>query len=591
MATPRGQENAESANRLLIRIGRHGGAWMVVLGVNVAVLTAAESVLPALLGRSIDAALGRTPAAHWFLLCVAVISVLVLSDVVDEIATTSATARSTAWLRHLTLRRILSAPLSRLDRFSPGDLVTRLVSNTEDAGAAGPDIMSGLASLFLAGAGVIALLLIDPWLCITFLIGMPVLTLIVVLFAKDAAELSGRYLETQGRIASRLVQALAGARTIAAAGTTDRETRRVLAPLTDLHRDGQDMWRVQNRLTVQDTLLVAALEIAVLGVAGFELSRGRIDPGQLFAASQYVLLASTFSSAVSSLSGLIRERAAAARVNDVLNLPTIRYGRAKLPPGPGRLVFRHVTVRAGSRELLSDVNLVVPGGAFMAVVGRSGSGKSQFARVAGRLIDPAGGAVYLDGVPMIELERKILREAVGYGFDRPALIGETLGDVISFGAHDPGGEAVAAAAQAARADDFIRRMPQGYDTPLAEAPMSGGEAQRVGLARTFAHATRVMILDDVAASLDTVTEFEVSRALTGSMSDRTRILVAHRASTAARADVVLWLEDGRLRECAPHDVLWRSEEYRALFEPDVVQAHHSASEVADDGLRTGGGRR
>ena len=119
---------------------------------------------------------------------------------------------------------------------------------------------------------------------------------------------------------------------------------------------------------------------------------------------------------------------------------------------------------------------------------------------------------------------------------------------------------------AAQADAFIRRMPEGYRTPLARAPMSGGESQRVGLARAFAHAGRVLVLDDVAASLDTVTEHEITRVLTGELADRTRLVIAHRASTAARADAVVWLERGRVRAVAPHRVLWGEAAYRALFE-------------------------
>jgi ATP-binding cassette subfamily B protein len=157
---------------------------------------------------------------------------------------------------------------------------------------------------------------------------------------------------------------------------------------------------------------------------------------------------------------------------------------------------------------------------------------------------------------------------VGYGFEHPILFGETVADAIAFGATAPSRQEVVDAARAARADDFIRRMPAGYATPLAHAPMSGGEVQRVGLARTFAHAGRVVILDDVAASLDTVTEHHIRQVLTGALANRTRVIVAHRASTAASADLVVWLDGGRVRATAPHAQLWFDPAYRALFGPD-----------------------
>ncbi len=109
-------------------------------------------------------------------------------------------------------------------------------------------------------------------------------------------------------------------------------------------------------------------------------------------------------------------------------------------------------------------------------------------------------------------------------------------------------------------------MPDGYRTPLADAPMSGGEIQRLGLARAFAHAGRVVILDDVGASLDTVTEHQISQALTGELGTRTRLVVAHRASTAARADLVVWLDAARVRATGRHQDLWRDADYRSLFQ-------------------------
>jgi ATP-binding cassette subfamily B protein len=168
-------------------------------------------------------------------------------------------------------------------------------------------------------------------------------------------------------------------------------------------------------------------------------------------------------------------------------------------------------------------------------------------------------------VPLPQLSHDTLRAAVAYGFDRPFLLGDTVGEAIGLGGRGRSPEELVAAARAAHADGFIRRLPAGYDTPLAEAPMSGGERQRIGLARAFAQGSRVLLLDDVAASLDTVTEHEISQALTRRFAGRTRLLVAHRASTAARADLVVWLQGGRVRMQATHGELARDPAYRRLF--------------------------
>ena len=145
-----------------------------------------------------------------------------------------------------------------------------------------------------------------------------------------------------------------------------------------------------------------------------------------------------------------------------------------------------------------------------------------------------------------------------YAFERPALFGETPFEAIASAPSQPTREQVLAAARDSRAAAFLARLPGGMQTPLDETPMSGGEVQRLGLARAFAHAgqARLLILDDATSSLDTVTEMLVSRALTDQMGGRTRLIVAHRATTAARADLVAWLDRGRLRALAPHHELW-----------------------------------
>jgi ATP-binding cassette subfamily B protein len=215
------------------------------------------------------------------------------------------------------------------------------------------------------------------------------------------------------------------------------------------------------------------------------------------------------------------------------------------------LEFRGVSVDS----LLTDVSFVVPGGSVAAVVGRSGAGKSVLASVAARLRDPSAGVVALDGVPLSSLSHDELRGAVGCAFERPSLVGATVGAAI-----EPGG---VEAARATYTHEFVSRLPEGYATPLSAAPMSGGELQRLGLARSWP-ASRLLVLDDATSSVDMVTEMRIGAALAAA-GGRTRLVVTHRLSTAARADLVVWLEDGRVRAVAPHEELWEDEDYREVF--------------------------
>ena len=210
---------------------------------------------------------------------------------------------------------------------------------------------------------------------------------------------------------------------------------------------------------------------------------------------------------------------------------------------------------------------------MVAVVGRSGAGKSLLAAVAGRLLDPDTGDVTLDGIPMASVGRAALRQAVVYAFDRPALFGGTPREAIAFGVSRPSTAQILAAARDAAASEFLRRLPAGLDTPSAQAPMSGGEIQRIGLARAFAHAdqARLLILDDAMSSLDTVTEMHVSQALASHLGGRTCLIIAHRAATAARADLVAWLDRGQLRALRPHHELWADPRYRSVFTPGAVE--------------------
>jgi ATP-binding cassette subfamily B protein len=560
--------------RLLRQMTATVPLWIAALAIASTASAGAATLLPYAVGKSLDVTLtavaGRGSTGQmwtWIFYCAALTVIDACGDAIVQLGTGTTTGYCSGWLRRGLLRHILACGPRLTTRFAPGDAVNRLIGGTVDAGGAPVGFVLALTATVPTFGSVIALGLIDPWLVAAFLAGMPIVLLVLRSFLRDTSDVVRRYMEKQGTITARLVETMAGARTIAAAGTGEREIARVLRPLSGLRDEGFRMWRVQGRVAGQSGLLVPALQVLVIAVAGYELTRGRISPGDLLAAAQYAALGAGIGATTGQLNKIARGRSGAARVAEMLEVPAPEQGNARLPEGRGRVEFRGVTVRADDTTVVEDLDLVIPAGANVAVVGASGAGKSTVAALAGRLTDPSDGMVFLDGVPLRWLDRRELRSAVSYAFDRPALLGRTVGDMIGFGVRRSAGDRVVTAAKAARADVFIRRLPRRYHTLLSRAPLSGGEVQRLGLARALAHASdaRVLVLDDATSSLDTVTEMQVSRALTELHGSHTVIVVTHRAATAADADLVAWMEAGRLRACAPHATLWRDSDYRAVF--------------------------
>ena len=573
-----------AADRLLLRMARHAAHWTALLAMASVTGAVADTLLPAVAGHTVDVVLrsafarGPAPGApdragYWLAGCIALIVVIVACGALGPFAAGMSTAAGTGWLRCRLAGHVFACGLRLPGRFPAGDLVSRMIGGAAVAGSAPSSGIQAVAAVITPTGSIIALALIDPWLAVAFAAGLPALAIVLRTFVRDASDITANYQRAQGAITARLLDALAGARTIAAAGTRDQEAARVLVPLADVRLHGQAFWRIQARIAAQGSVIVPLLQVVVLGVAGFELAAHRISPGELLAASQYAVLGAGVGASIGRLGQLAQARAGARRMAEPLAEPALAQGTGPLPPGPGCLELRAVTVHSGGEVVLDGVDICVPGGAVVAVVGRSGAGKSLLAAVAGRLLDPDTGDVTLDGIPMASVGRAALRRAVVYAFDRPALFGATPREAIAFGVSRPSTAQILAAARDAAASDFLRRLPAGLDTPSAQAPMSGGEIQRIGLARAFAHAdqARLLILDDAMSSLDTVTEMRVSQALTSHLGGRTCLIIAHRAATAARADLVAWLDRGQLRALRPHHELWADPRYRSVFTAGAVE--------------------
>jgi ATP-binding cassette subfamily B protein len=230
----------------------------------------------------------------------------------------------------------------------------------------------------------------------------------------------------------------------------------------------------------------------------------------------------------------------------------------QLPDGGGEVRFVDVSFAyPEGLPVLTGMDLVVPAGTTMALVGATGSGKSTIAELVPRFYDVDGGSVTIDGVDIRAISLDELREEVAVVFQETFLFSASIRDNILIGDPNADEKAVRAAARLAQAHEFICDMPDGYDSVIGErgATLSGGQRQRVALARSVLRDPRVLILDDATSSVDAIVEADIQSALRRVMQDRTTIIIAHRASTLALADLVAFLEDGVVVAVGTHQEL------------------------------------
>jgi len=549
------------SDRVLLTAATAQRRWLIVAIATAALSATAALLLPTVLGWALDAALRQHHLTTAIIRLAVVLAAIAIADVVGQLAGTAGAAGTTAWLRRRMVRSLLDLGLPGQRRYPPGEATSRITSGATAAGRVLPLALSVVTTLLGTIAALIVLGLIDWTLPVTLLVGLPVTVLVLRPFAREATEAYTDYQNAQGELADRFAEGLAGLRTIRASGTVAAEVERVLVPLSRLRAAGVRTWALNKRIAWAFGLLVAVLQVAILAMAGWLVSQGRITPGELVAAVGYATIVLGAIEQVDTAAELTQARAGAARVAELVTPPTPARPPGEFGDGPGAVEFRAVTVLADDRVVLDRCSLSVPGGATMAVVGPSGAGKSTLVALLGRLVEPASGDVLIDGYSVSTLDSAQLRSAVAYAFERPVLVGATVAEAIGYAANS----SIEVAAVAAHADGFVRRLPRGYRTAIADAPLSGGEQQRLGLARAVAQQARVLVLDDATSSLDTATEADVSAALATVLPGHTRLVVAHRAATAAAADTVAWLADGRIQAVGPHAELWADPRYRALW--------------------------
>jgi ATP-binding cassette subfamily B protein len=324
--------------------------------------------------------------------------------------------------------------------------------------------------------------------------------------------------------------------------------------------------------------LPLAAQAAVLLAGGHFVVSGSLSLGSFVSFNLYLLMLVFPLRMLGMWIGQIQRAVAAGeRIFEVLDESAdVRDadGARELPPGEGRIAFEDVSFGyGGDRPVLRGLDLDVPPGRVVALIGRTGAGKTTLTALVPRFYDVEGGRVLLDGVDVRELRLQSLRRGVGIVSQDPFLFSASVHENIAFGVPGATAEDVERAARAAQAHEFIQALPDGYETVIGERgiTLSGGQRQRIAIARALLVDPRVLILDDATASVDATTEARIRLALREAMKSRTTLIIAHRLSTISLADEIAVLEDGRIvARGAPAEVRAASPIFREIEEHGLV---------------------
>lgn len=345
------------------------------------------------------------------------------------------------------------------------------------------------------------------------------------------------------------------------------------------------IFRQSVRATRQQALYMPLLSFlpliaqgAVLIAGGHRVVQGNLQIGEFVAFNVYLMMLVFPLRMLGMWIGQIqRATAAGERIFQILDEPQdirARPDARELPPGGGRIALEGVTFGYDAdRPVLSAVDLEIEPGTVVALIGGTGSGKSTLTALVPRFYDPQAGRVIVDGADVRDVELGSLRRAIGLVSQDPFLFSTTVRENIAFGVAEATDEEVERAARAAQADDFIERLPDGYDTLIGErgVTLSGGQRQRIAIARALLVDPRILILDDATASVDATTEARIRVALREVMKGRTTLIIAHRLSTISLADEIVVLERGSIAARGTHEELVAvSPTYREIYEHGLL---------------------
>ena len=552
-------------------------------------------LIPFLVGRTIDD-IGDGGDSLWLLAGVLVAAgVLRLAfSVVRRLVAGRVSLGVEFDLRNLMYSHLQSLELSFFDGQQTGQLMSRSTVDLQSVRFfLGYGLIFMMQSLLTILIAAVVMLAVNPVLAAVALAPMPLVIWVAARYGRLNRPASQ---EVQQRIAELTAEAeenVGGVRVVKAFAQERRQVRRFDRAVTRVF----DQSMVSTRLRAFYNPLLGFLPqlglAAIILVGGRQAISGTISLGEFVAFYGYVvMLVGPMRMLGVSLGMAQRAVASGNRVFEILDRAprlTAPDGATALPPGGGHVRMSGVSFGyEGGGEVLRDIDLDVPAGRTVAVVGATGSGKTSLVMLIPRLYDVDRGAVTIDGVDVRDVELEALRHEIALVSDDAFLFSATLRDNIAYARPDASEDEVAEAAAQAGLTAVVDELPDGYQTMVGERglTLSGGQRQRVAIARALLAGPRVLILDDATSSVDATTESTIKRALAEVMEGRTTFVIAHRMSTISLADEVIVLEDGRIAARGSHDELvqqsplYREIAERGLPDPRVLAAANDGREVA-----------
>ncbi|MEI8104838.1 MAG: ABC transporter ATP-binding protein [Actinomycetes bacterium] len=550
----------------LYRLARPYRGRTALAIVSLLVATAASLAPPYLLGRAIDEVRrGHTTTLGWLVVAFVVSGVLGLAASSTQTYFTGWTGeRMLADLRNHLFRHLQRLPLGFYERNRAGVLVSRLTNDVEALDQLVTDGVTSLLqnTLTLVGSAVI-LFYLDWRLALATMVVVPLLAIGTAIFRKKSGRSYRGVREKLGLVTATLAEDIAGMRVLQAF-TREKAARANFREVGDAYRVKNRETVVQNALYFPYVDLLSSLATAVvLGYGGYLVFDGNTTIGILAAFLGYL---TNFFDPVQNLSQLystfLSAVAALDKIMEVLVVePDVSDGEIELAEISGRVCFNdvHFKYETGP-EVIHGIDLDVPPGTTVALVGHTGAGKSTIAKLIARFYDPTQGSVTIDGTDLRDVHQESLRRQLGIVPQEGFLFAGTVAENISFGRPDASREAIASAAAAVGADEFIEGLEDGYDTQLGERGfrLSLGQRQLIAFARALLADPRILILDEATSSVDIGTERKIELALRRLLHGRTAFVIAHRLSTIRDADRIVVLEHGLVVEQGTHDELLAS---------------------------------